>query len=201
MSKKGKQITIAGAIYALFFAAPHVGIVNRQNDNKCGGTERWEQKVLIDSNVDEVRSRPKLAEIDSLDGINTSAIKIGLFTPRQPMEDQVYTIKNCFISEAFREKDDDIHLVIEDGHHHHMIAEIPDPTCPDAKQSDFITNFKKARTTFLKYQSNYNHYRFNITGVLFIDKKHPNPPTGDNENNIELHPVIKLEPTTTSPQF
>ena len=31
------------------------------------------------------------------------------------IEKQVYTIKNCFITDIIREDDNDLHLVIEDG--------------------------------------------------------------------------------------
>jgi hypothetical protein len=73
-----------------------------------------------------------------------------------------------------------------------MVAEIPDPKCPEAKSSDFIDDFIAARKVFLKYQDVYIHYRFDITGVLFVDKKHPKPPTGNWPNNVELHPVLKI---------
>jgi hypothetical protein len=74
-----------------------------------------------------------------------------------------------------------------------MIAEIPDPECPRAKNSRFLARIKKAKAEFLKYEHTYNHHLFRITGVLFIDKKHPKPPTGNNANNVELHPVIRLK--------
>jgi len=201
MTHKTKKITIAGALYALFFAAPHAGIVKRADDNKCGGTERWEQKVLIDDAAENIHSHPKVTAIDVLDTINTSFVKIKMHTERQAIEEQVYTIKNCFISEAFREADDDIHLVIEDGHRHHMVAEIPDPKCSDAKHSEYIKDFRAARDTFLAHQDNYNHFRFNITAVLFIDKEHSKSPEGNNDNNVELHPVIKLQTTTKLPLY
>jgi hypothetical protein len=192
MKKKTKKITIGGLVFALFFAGASAGLEDRDKDEKCGGEERWKQKVVIDDSAGEVHTTPKPTTIQALNSIPTDTIKIGKETVRQPIEKQVYTLTNCFISKAFVESDNDIHLAIEDGAGHHMVAEIPDPKCSDAKKSDFYTDFKTARKTFLKYQNVYDHHRFNITGVLFIDKKHPKPPVGNADNNIELHPVIKL---------
>jgi len=196
MPNTPKKVIIAGVTYALLFAGAGAGIVNRDNDNKCGGEERWEQKVLIDEKVEDINTTPVLTTIKDMNDISTSNLEIKKNTERQDIEKQVYTIKDCFITHAIREDDNDIHIVIEDGQKHTMIAEIPDTKCKDAKSSEFVDDFRKARKTFLKYQNVYNHYKFDITGVLFVDKKHSKPPTGNGKNNVELHPVIDLKATT-----
>ncbi|MFZ2979189.1 MAG: hypothetical protein WA057_05990, partial [Candidatus Magasanikiibacteriota bacterium] len=89
--------------------------------------------------------------------------------------------------------DNDLHLVIEDGNKRTMIVEIPDPNCPEVKKSEFYEDIQTARRVFLESQNYYQNYRWNITGILFIDKQHTKPPTGSAENNIELHPIIGLE--------
>lgn len=193
--KKSKTITIAGIAYALLFAGASAGIVNRDTDNKCGGEERWDQKVLIDDKAGDIKTNPRITTIKNMNDISTAAYDIQKATERQDIEKQVYKIKDCFITHAILEKDNDIHLVIEDGFKHTMVAEIPDIKCKDAKGSEFIDDFRKARNTFLKYQHVYNQYRFDMTGVLFIDKKHAKPPTGNASNNIELHPVLDIIPT------
>lgn len=192
-NKKTRKITIAGLVYTLLFAGAGAGIIDRDNTPKCGGEERWEEKVLIDEAVDEINADPAETTIEQLNAISTKEITITKSTKRQDLEKQVFTVKDCFITHAIKEADNDIHLVIEDGHGGHMIAEIPDPKCPDAKKSQFKNQFKEAQKTFLKYQNVYNHYRFDITGVRFIDKKHAKNPTGNAANNIELHPVIQLK--------
>jgi len=196
MPNTPKNVIIAGVTYALLFAGAGAGIVNRDNDNKCGGEERWEQKVLIDEKTEDINTTPVLTTIKDMNDISTSNFEIKKNTERQDIEKQVYTIKDCFITHAIREDDNDIHIVIEDGQKHTMIAEIPDTKCKDAKSSEFVDDFRKARKTFLKYQNVYNHYKFDITGVLFVDKKHSKPPTGNGKNNVELHPVIDLKATT-----
>jgi hypothetical protein len=190
---KIKKLTIAGAVYTLLFAGAGVGIVDRDNNPKCGGVERWDEKVLIDDKVDEIDVTPVVTTIQQLNLISTQGITITGSTKRQEIEKQVYTVKDCFITHAIREADNDLHIVIEDGKGGHMIAEIPDPQCPDAKKSQFIKRFKEAQQVFLKYQNVYDRYRFDITGVLFVDKKHSMNPTGNASNNIELHPVIHLQ--------
>ena len=196
MPNTPKNVIIAGVTYALLFAGAGAGIVNRDNDNKCGGEERWEQKVLIDEKTEDINTAPVLTTIKDMNDISTSNLEIKKNTERQDIEKQVYTIKDCFITHAIKEDDNDIHIVIEDGQKHTMIAEIPDTKCKDAKSSEFVDDFRKARKTFLKYQNVYNHYKFDITGVLFVDKKHSKPPTGNGKNNVELHPVIDLKAIT-----
>jgi hypothetical protein len=194
MPSKRKKITIAGITYVLLFAGAGAGVIDRDKDDKCGGVERWEEKVVIDDLASEITSTPRTTTIESLNAISTTVYAITKNSERQDIEKQVYTIKNCFITKAILESDNDIHLVIEDGNKRTMIAEIPDPKCPDAKHSDFISDYRKARTTFLRYQDVYHTRRFDITGVLFIDKKHAKSPTGNASNNIELHPVINIVP-------
>jgi hypothetical protein len=194
--KKSTAVKIAGVAYVLLFASAGLGgLENRDKDNKCRGSERWEQKVLVDDKAGKVETTLKDATIAQMNAKNTAGISIGNSTERMDMEEQVYTIHNCFITNAFRESDNDFHLVIEDGNKnnpHHMIAEIPDPDCAVTGNSDFAEDFKKARETFLKYQDVYHQYKWDVTGVLFVDKKHPKIPTGNGPNNVELHPVIKL---------
>ena len=71
-----------------------------------------------------------------------------------------------------------------------MIAEIPDPQCPDAKKSDWVGNYEEVRATMLKYANNYRHYLFTVTGFLFVDRSHGQ--TGKAPNNVEIHPIIEL---------
>jgi hypothetical protein len=193
---KKKILTIAGVVYTLLFAGAGAGIADRDSDTKCGGVERWEQKVLIDDRVPLIKKQPKLATIEEMNAVVTDTVEITKSTERTPLEMQVYEIRDCFITKAILESDNDIHLVIEDGKGHTMIAEIPDTKCKDAKSSAFADDFRNARKTFRKFQNVYDHHRFTITGVLFIDKQHSKPPTGNADNNVELHPVLDLQSTS-----
>jgi hypothetical protein len=196
MPQRTKKIIIAGATYILLFAGTGAGLVDRDSDDKCGGEERWEQKVLIDDLTEDINNSPVTTTIKDMNNVQTGELQIKRNTERQDIEKQVYTIKNCFITHAILESDNDIHLVIEDGRKNTMIAEIPDTRCSEARKSEYLDDFRKARKAFLKYQNVYRNYRFNITGVLFVDKKHAKSPTGNGKNNVELHPVLDLKPVS-----
>jgi len=192
--KKPTKLIIAGVAYVLMFASAAGGLLDRDSDTICGGKERWEVKVLADNpGADDVKTKAKIKTIEELNDVSTDAYEIKRDTKRQDLEKQVYTVKNCFITHAILEKDNDIHLVIEDGNKHSMVAEIPSPSCKTAKQSEFINDFRKARKAFMEHKKDYDSYLFDITGVMFIDKEHAVNPTGNADNNVELHPVIKLK--------
>jgi hypothetical protein len=184
---KTKTMAAGAAMYAFLFAGS--GIENRDNDNKCSGTERWDVKVAADERADEIKQRPKVISLEELISYNTDTLaKSG---PRTYSETFTYTLKNIFITDAIREDDNDIHLVIEDGHKHTLIAEIPDTNCKVSEDSRFATQIDKSRKTFMRYQDTYRQYVFDITGVFFRDKPHGQ--TGKAPNNVELHPVIALK--------
>jgi hypothetical protein len=191
VSKVQKYIA-GGVMYILLFAGGSEVIGGNDNDNICGGEDRWQQKVLIDKEAATINTKEILTTIDSLTAINTTipANKFGNNKPRMNIEKQVYTLRNVYISDALRENDNDLHLVIEDGKGHHMIAEIPDPTCPDAKKSDWSGEIEQSRNEMLKHANNYRHFLFTVTGVLFVDKAHGQ--TGRADNNVEIHPILKL---------
>jgi hypothetical protein len=189
---KPQKFIIGGLMYVLLFAGAKEEIGGKDSDNKCGGEERWEEKVLIDPDAKKINETSELTTIKDLLTINTTSpdSKYKEGRPRMSIEDKTYTVKHCFITDVLRENDNDLHIVIEDGKGNHMIAEIPDPKCPDAKRSDWSENFNQARNTLLEFSSNYRHFLFTIKGVLFVDKSHGQ--TGKADNNVELHPVIEL---------
>jgi hypothetical protein len=191
VSKVQKYIA-GGVMYILLFAGGSEVIGGNDNDNICGGEDRWQQKVLIDKEAATINTKEIVTTIDSLTAINTTipANKFGDNKPRMNIEKQVYTLRNVYISDILRENDNDLHLVIEDGKGHHMIAEIPDPTCPDAKKSDWSGEIEQSRNEMLKHGNNYRHFLFTVTGVLFVDKAHGQ--TGRADNNVEIHPILKL---------
>ncbi|MEP6710859.1 MAG: hypothetical protein ABJA37_00505 [Ferruginibacter sp.] len=185
-----KKYTIGALVYVLLFASAAEKIGGGDNDTKCGGEEHWEQKVLIDPAADSINFNIKAATIKQLLAIDTKlpVNKYKESKPRMEIEKQIYEIKHCFVTDILRENDNDLHLVIEDGAGNHMIAEVPDASCPAAQASDWSGNFEEVRADILTYANNYRHYLFTITGVLFVDKSHGQ--TGVAPNSIELHPII-----------
>ena len=192
-TKDPKKFIIGGALYTLLFVAGPEQIGGKDTDNKCGGEERWTYKVLEDNEANNISETPSLTTIKDLTSINTKT-KDAAYSegrPRADFEKKVYTIKHCFITKVLRENDNDLHLVIEDGAGNTMIAEIPDPQCPDAKKSIWIEYFNDARATMFQYRSNFRHYMFTVTGVAFVDRSHGQ--TGKAPNNVEIHPILEIK--------
>ena len=188
-----QKFTIGTIMYVLLFAGASENIGGRDNDNKCGGEEHWAQKVLVDPEAASINLNIEPATIKVLTAIDTKLPenKYKESKPRMEIEKHIYEIKHCFITDVLRENDNDLHLVIEDGAGNHMIAEIPDADCPEAKKSDWSGNFEEVRATMLTFANNYRHFLFTVTGVLFVDKSHGQ--TGVAPNSVELHPIIELK--------
>lgn len=188
-----QKFLIGAVMYTLFFAGATETIKERDTDNKCGGEERWEQKVLIDPESENIDETPHTTTIQELRSINTKSKKNKYEEgkSRMEIEQSVYRIEHCFITDIIHEKDNDLHLVIEDGNKNTMIAEIVDPKCPKAKKSKWEQEFLTVKQKMMQYASSFRHYQFTITGVLFVDKAHGQ--TGLAPNAVELHPIIDLK--------
>lgn len=189
--KKSKAKNVATGLLgllAVFSAATF------DTGEKCGGKERWAVKILMDDKVENVNFHPLPTTIVKLTSITTPGT--GTKTKRiDGIEDKTYQLTNVKILRARGEEDDDIHLVIEDDAHHHMIAEIPYCECDSAIESGHSEQYKKARITFLKHKNDFRQIRWDITGVAFVDVLHGTPQDGVADNNLELHPVINLVPS------
>ena len=159
--------------------------------SECGGSDRWDVKVLTDKEAALVKYKPRITTIKKLVALITPLVHGN--TPRMKMEMQVYKVE-CNIVEYIKEDDKDYHLVITDKDDT-MIAEIPDADCPDAQKSKHHKEFAEARSTFelARKDKSYKKHRWRIYGVAFVDIKHGTPPKGCPANRIELHPVLKME--------
>lgn len=189
-----KHVTIAGILYGLVFATAPEAISGSDRDQKCGGEKLWEVKVLRDLGADSLVRDKKLSSVKQLNLIDTEMKRYK--ENRLPFEKKIVTLKNVLIRKVIRENDNDYHLVIQDRNGvYHMIAEIPDPACSDARKSDYASDFKKVRKTMDQYGTSFMHYEFELTGVLFRDFDHNQ--TGAADNNLEIHPVLKLKATKT----
>ena len=191
---KAKKYFVGGLFYFLVFAGAGTETIGgSDSDDKCGGEERWSVKVLHDEAADLINETAHDTTIVELQQVNTStgANKYKENKVRMPIESQVYRIKHCFITKVLIENDNDLHLVIEDGKKHTMIAEIPDPHCVDAMNSGFINSFVESRQTMMDHANNYRHFMFTITGLAFVDRAHGQ--TGKSPNNVEIHPILEIK--------
>ena len=188
-----KKITIAGVLYALVFATAPEKIGGHDGDNRCGGIELWDKKVLVDDSVKKLVKDKSATTIKALNLIDTEQ-ELENKKARMSFEKRIVTVKNVLIRLVKLEDDNDYHLVIQDRQGNHMIAEIIDPECDVAKNNTrYIQQFLDVHETMNKYGTTFQHYEFEITGVLFRDRPHAQ--TGKADNNLEIHPVLKLKAT------
>lgn len=185
---KRSQRIITTALIALATATS--GVIIESFGDKCGGVNRWDVKVLTDD-VSKIKSRAVKTTIADLCALET--FHAGTHTPRQEVEMTKYTLENIKIVKKISEADEDLHLVLEDDDGTQMIAEIPYYDCDSAQKSGFAAVYLRARINFLKHARDFKDYRWNITGVAFVDISHGGSQHGVAPNEIELHPVLRLE--------
>lgn len=186
-----KKITVSGVLYVLLFATAPEKIEGYDNDKKCGSIELWDKKILTDDSAGKLVKDKSTTTIKALIAIDTER-ELEYKKQRMSFEKRIVTVKNALIRLVILEDDNDYHLVIQDRAGHHMIAEIIDPECDRAKANTaYIQKFKDVRQTMKKYGTTFQHYEFEITGVLFRDRPHDQ--TGRADNNLEIHPVLKLK--------
>jgi hypothetical protein len=163
-----------------------------QETAACGGTERWLVKTLDDSNAYRVHFNPLTTNLAFLVALPTPFPNPNMQRV-QGIEDKTYSV-TCLITAKKVETDSDYHLILSDGRNT-LIAEIPDPSCPDAAHSGHATQYSMARS-FIDIHlpaGDLNAIAFGpvtLTGVAFIDPPHNQ--TGASPNNLELHPVLDI---------
>jgi hypothetical protein len=188
MAKKKKKnlLTYAAcAALGLTFTGEHLSMKSEQ------GKDRWEVKVLADDQASDISFIPEKTTLGRLTRLSTKKSKDG--NPRQPAEMKTYTIE-CRINKFLYEDDGDIHLVLEDSGQT-MIGEIPFPYYKAADESGFKKKFIRVRRQFhglTDTDPGYSHRTFLVTGVGFVD--FPHGQTGHADNNLELHPILNIEP-------
>ena len=112
-------------------------------------------------------------------------------TPREPREQQEYTVKATLVGYK-AESDGDFHLVIQDSGRT-MIIEAVNPGC--AKSSPLFSQIETVRTVItgaMNPTATYRHCKIPImvTGLLFEDFGHGQ--TGVADNFLELHPLVSI---------
>ena len=164
----------------------------------CGGTERWSQKVLVDAAVNTINFTPISTTVASLVNIVTPTPSTSM--PRYAgVEDKTYQF-TCNITIKKAETDNDYHLVLSDGTHT-LIGEIPDPACSAAAGSAYVSQYTAARNFIDTYIGSGTYSSVNIPlvevyGVAFVDPPHGQ--TGAAPNNLEIHPILKINFASTS---
>ncbi|MCU1383914.1 MAG: hypothetical protein JWL71_2611, partial [Acidobacteria bacterium] len=172
------------------------------------GVERWSVKVGSDATVGLVNLTPRIpASIEAL-GLVTPPLESeidagGIFSAARsaPVETSVYTI-DATLTFYKKETDVDYHIVLDDGHGHTLISEIPSPACIITSAtprvlvpSPLADGIARARAIFDAHLSANSFFQVanipvRVSGVGFFDFEHGQ--TGVAPNAIELHPVIDI---------
>ncbi len=189
-----------GARAAALFFAVLVGAAG------CGHS-RWPAKVLgdgvainptpIDASVDQLRSLPRSAGVDSF---NAS---------RVPAERQVYRVRAVLLRFTLA-NDGDIHLAIAQPGNpaSTMIAEIPDPNRMTGAPNVYREAVAQTRRKFIAAfgapsMSKWRpaHLQVELVGPLFFDLLHGQVGGlfGGTPTGVEIHPVLGIVISKASP--
>ncbi|MCE9600932.1 MAG: hypothetical protein K8S21_01800 [Gemmatimonadetes bacterium] len=151
------------------------------------GVERWPVKILNDADRDSVALVAEPTTIAAL---------VDLPEPREArpargrlaMERRTFRIRGILV-ETRAQSDLDLHLILADPADptKRLVAEIPDSAC--ALGSRHASDFAEARRVVDRLPRD---IVVEVTGVAFWDSDHGQ--TGNAENGIELHPVLRVEP-------
>jgi hypothetical protein len=165
-------------------------------DSACGqcGTERWNVKILEDSEAGDINFTPVSSTVHKQLGFPKPAYHEDNL--RDATEKKVYKIK-CKLIKYREEGDKDWHLVVQDlTTGEKMVVEIPSLDCIDRSNPRFNKIDVSRRRLKAQVGPVTSGYRLppagtqlEITGVGFFDKS--NHPTGF--KGRELHPVLEIK--------
>jgi hypothetical protein len=194
VKKFSTHLIVAAATVASTFVGASITKTSPSGISKCNGNERWIVKTMQDTDAENIDINSNRAS--TIKNLIQTQKQAGWSTatnnPRLSDEDNVYTVP-CKIIYAKLQADGDIHLALQDINDPGatLVAEIPDPNCPNVKQSPFASNFQKVRNDWLNnYQNIWKTTTFQIKGVFFFDKG--NHGNGGNANGVELHPILSI---------
>ncbi len=167
---------------------------------QCGSERSAVKHLTDDSAVSAVNLTPRPATIAELAAMELEH-PVGLKTRRgepAPAEFETFTVE-ATVFYASLEDDQDVHLGLSDGSGHTMIAEAVDPRCASGSKvlHQIITTRVAIRRliggplTTARLQKLIGK-RLRLMGVGFFDIRHARK-QGAAPNNVELHPVLKLE--------
>jgi hypothetical protein len=177
-------------------------VISVKCEGACDGKDRWAIKTLQDAGAASITSTPQNVSIEDLIAVKQAYDETA---PRHGVELQVYRVTGKI--EGYKtEADGDLYIIIRDPKSGKtMVAEIPDPNCPNVATSPSVGKFRSAReqfgafTTETKSALNPNLFKakpgtYSITGVGFIDRNEgAEGQIGHADNRVEIHPVLSVE--------
>ena len=160
----------------------------RNNEQACNGNTRRPVKICTDESVNMIDTN--IVDISVLDFGELEVPIVDKETPRQSVEMQVYRITGI-IDKVKRYRDGDYHIRLTDGHDNYVITEAANPDCDFAFSSVFIEKFREIES-LIETSNLQEGDTISVIGVSFVDLDH-HYKRKQAKNNLELHPILKLE--------
>jgi hypothetical protein len=185
VAKCASSVAVALLVFGLGLAAHGQAV-----PGQCG-YDRWPVKTLTDEDAGRVDFHPESTTVAKLAAIPIHEIPYPEDHRIAPEEFHVYRLRARLLR-VRREQDKDLHLLIAGLKHPdaRMIAEIPSPSCPDAR--GHAEEYRRARAIVLAAPRD---AEIELDGVGFFDFIHDQ--IGGAKNGIELHPVLRIRVMNT----
>jgi hypothetical protein len=186
-------------IFLSFFSV--LLFIHRPPD-ECGGSYRWDNKIMIDpKGLSLFSKQPTARSIHSIISYQKPPQE-ELRTNRGTIESKKVTVTGYLIGLGEEDNDQDYHLILASiNYKDSLIAEIPDPSCSKLSHFPGLRDKYSIARKFIEDNVDETpgnvHYldaadviKVKVTGMLFFDKHaHGN---GHSRNDIEIHPVLKI---------
>lgn len=180
----GRSILVFAGVLILFSCKK-----GKNNPESCNGSStRRDVKICIDELAAEIDTNAIVATIDSLASLDLVDAESEL--ERQEIEKHVFTITGT-VDKVKKYRDGDYHIKLVDENENYINCEAPNQGCSFAGGSPFLDQFITVRNWIEANENDLEGETLTITGVAFIDLKHPYP-RNSAPNEIELHPILDL---------
>jgi hypothetical protein len=157
-----------------------------EKDKSCNGNTRRDVKLLIDASRNLVDTTPVSISLKDIGELSVPEVKRE--TDRLELEYKVYSVR-ATVDKVDVEADGDTHIRLTDGDNY-LITECPNPNCEYALGSAYLNAFQTIRN-FID-ANDLEGKEVTITGVAFVDIDH-HYKRKQAKNNIELHPILRIE--------
>ena len=162
----------------------------KNNPKSCNGeSTRRDIKLAVDSQANQIDTIPVVVNIDSIGSVQL--ITAHGDTPRQDIEKKMFKV-TAKVEKVSKHKDGDYKVKLVSENENYLNCEFPNLGCSYAKNSRFYNQMNIAREFMDANHKDLEDKTVTITGVGFIDLDHKYP-RNTSKNEIELHPVIKIE--------
>jgi len=171
----------------LFVLSVSLGSPCQARKSRECGYERWPVKVLADKDRAQIDPKPIDTTVAALSALAIHEVPYPYDRRIAPEELHIFRIKARLL-QVRREKDSDLHLLLQDldESDQRMIAEVPAPDC--AEGTGHEQEYLSVRRTLMALPA---HTVLELTGVGFFDFLHDQK--GGANNGFEIHPILSIK--------